>query len=198
LANTPGLIDLKARRGLAVSDVAMSRSTSSTPGDTAVRAAADRILTENRTMTIATLRPDGWPQATVVGFVNEDLTLYCSVARTSQKLSNIQRDPRASIAIGRRVGRGARIRGLSMAAQVEEVTDPDEIAWVHQLLWERFPDTAVFAPRQEPAAVLRATPQVISITDSSVGRGVPLIFGAREFPTPWRAVQPIARPRPPE
>jgi len=33
------------------------------------------LLDAHRIMTIATLRPDGWPQATTVGYVNEDLTL---------------------------------------------------------------------------------------------------------------------------
>jgi len=51
-------------------------------------------------MTIATLRPDGWPQATMVGYVNDGFLLYCFVARSTQKFANIQRDPRVSIAIG--------------------------------------------------------------------------------------------------
>jgi nitroimidazol reductase NimA-like FMN-containing flavoprotein (pyridoxamine 5'-phosphate oxidase superfamily) len=32
------------------------------------------ILDQRRIMTIATLRPDGWPQATTVGYANEGLT----------------------------------------------------------------------------------------------------------------------------
>ena len=32
------------------------------------------ILNQNRIMTVATLRPDGWPQATTVGYANEGLT----------------------------------------------------------------------------------------------------------------------------
>ena len=34
------------------------------------------LLDQHRIMTVATLRPDGWPQATTVGYVNEGLTLY--------------------------------------------------------------------------------------------------------------------------
>ena len=34
------------------------------------------LLDQHRIMTLATLRPDGWPQATTVGYVNEGLTLY--------------------------------------------------------------------------------------------------------------------------
>jgi nitroimidazol reductase NimA-like FMN-containing flavoprotein (pyridoxamine 5'-phosphate oxidase superfamily) len=33
------------------------------------------LLDQHRIMTIATIRPDGWPQATTVGYVNEGLTL---------------------------------------------------------------------------------------------------------------------------
>jgi hypothetical protein len=32
------------------------------------------LLDQHRIMTVATLRPDGWPQATTVGYVNEGLT----------------------------------------------------------------------------------------------------------------------------
>jgi len=34
------------------------------------------LLDQHRIMTIATLRPDGWPQATTVGHANEGLRLY--------------------------------------------------------------------------------------------------------------------------
>jgi nitroimidazol reductase NimA-like FMN-containing flavoprotein (pyridoxamine 5'-phosphate oxidase superfamily) len=34
------------------------------------------LLDQHRIMTIATLRPDGWPQATTVGYANEGLTIY--------------------------------------------------------------------------------------------------------------------------
>ena len=34
------------------------------------------LLDQHRIMTIATLRPDGWPQATTVGYANEGLNLY--------------------------------------------------------------------------------------------------------------------------
>lgn len=34
------------------------------------------IMDAHRIMTVATLRSDGWPQATTVGYANEGLTLY--------------------------------------------------------------------------------------------------------------------------
>ena len=37
---------------------------------------AIEILNQNRLMALSTIRPDGWPQATFVGYANEDLLLY--------------------------------------------------------------------------------------------------------------------------
>ena len=53
-----------------------------------------RLLNEHRVMTLATNRPDGWPQATTVGYVNDGFLLYCYVARNTQKYANILRDAR--------------------------------------------------------------------------------------------------------
>jgi nitroimidazol reductase NimA-like FMN-containing flavoprotein (pyridoxamine 5'-phosphate oxidase superfamily) len=46
-----------------------------------------------------TLRPDGWPQATTVGYVNEDLTLYFLCGLDCQKAANLARDDRVSLTI---------------------------------------------------------------------------------------------------
>jgi uncharacterized pyridoxamine 5'-phosphate oxidase family protein len=135
-----------------------------------------RILDDNRTMTVATLRADGWPQATTVGFVHDDLTLYFCVARGSQKLANISRDSRTSIAIGHHGTDEASVRGLSMAAHVDEVTDVDDIARLNALIWRLYPEIAVFAPRDANAAVLRARPHLVSVVDDGVGLNIPVLF----------------------
>jgi nitroimidazol reductase NimA-like FMN-containing flavoprotein (pyridoxamine 5'-phosphate oxidase superfamily) len=52
------------------------------------------LLDRHRLMTVATNRPDGWPQATTVGYVNDGLTIYflCSpqmgaAARSSEAMT---------------------------------------------------------------------------------------------------------------
>src|SRR5579862_2326776 len=84
------------------------------------------ILSEHRLMTVATVRADGWPQATVVGYANDGMSIYFVAARTSQKVQNIAREPRISIAIGADRPGQPSIRGLSMAALASEVLDPAE------------------------------------------------------------------------
>jgi hypothetical protein len=74
------------------------------------------ILDENRIMAIATARPDGWPQATMVGYANDGILLYFIVSRLGQKFENIQRDDRISLAIGRDFHDPSSIKALSIAA----------------------------------------------------------------------------------
>jgi PPOX class probable F420-dependent enzyme len=129
------------------------------------------LLDDNRIMSIATVRPDGWPQVTIVGYIHDDLTIYCAVARNSQKLANIRRDPRVSIAVGQ--DDRDRIRGLSMAARASEVDDFDEIRRLNALIGVRYPEQAVFAPREVSSVVVRLNPEIVSVVDLEKGPGLP-------------------------
>src|SRR2546421_12874074 len=84
------------------------------------------LLDEHRIMTLATNRPDGWPQATVVGYANDGLTIYCFVSRLSQKYANILRDKRVSIAIAGDFSNPLHIKGLSLAAKAVPVEQRNE------------------------------------------------------------------------
>jgi len=53
--------------------------------DEKIRTKILNLLDQHRVMTIATLRPDGWPQATTVAYANEGLTLYFVCVPDSQK-----------------------------------------------------------------------------------------------------------------
>ena len=52
------------------------------------------MLNRYRTMTICQPGPDGWPQATTVGYANEGLILYFAALWDSQKAANLARDDR--------------------------------------------------------------------------------------------------------
>jgi len=150
----------------------MARSDASDPAK--LKDLVLRILDENRTLSIATLRADGWPQATVVGFVRDGLTLYLAVSGDSQKLENIRRDPRASIALGHPAP-GKAVRGLSMAVRAAEVEDWHEIDRLNGLIRDRYPEAVVFSPRDSRAAVIRAEPWLISIVDEAEGLHQPVL-----------------------
>ena len=105
-----------------------------------------KLLNGHRLMTLATNRPDGWPQATMVGYVNDGFLLYCFVARNSQKYVNIRRDPRVSAAIGSDAAHPVEIKGLSLAGRVTEVSDPVEFDHVARLRLSRYPEYADLPP----------------------------------------------------
>ncbi|WP_225150876.1 pyridoxamine 5'-phosphate oxidase family protein [Bradyrhizobium sp. NBAIM08] len=67
--------------------------------DDTLRRKIQTLLDQHRTMRIATLRADGWPQVTTVGYANEGFTIYFLCGPDSQKAQNISRDDRVSLAI---------------------------------------------------------------------------------------------------
>lgn len=130
------------------------------------------LLDQHRILTMATNRADGWPQATVVGYANDGLIVYCLISRDSQKFVNIARDPRVSLSIAKDYPQPLQIKGLSMAARAVEVTDKGEREHVAEILLKRYPEYKVM-PRPDPAAVptFRLTPEVVSVLDYSKGFG---------------------------
>ncbi|WP_240057294.1 pyridoxamine 5'-phosphate oxidase family protein [Paraburkholderia azotifigens] len=98
------------------------------------------LLDQHRIMTIATLRPDGWPQATTVGYVSEGLTLYFLCGLDSQKANNLARDDRVSLTIDHDTSDLMAITGLSMAAHAQPVTDRTEAEKVLRMLPLKYPD----------------------------------------------------------
>jgi hypothetical protein len=82
------------------------------------------LLDHHRTMTVATVRPDGWPQATTVGYANGGFELYFLCALDSQKAANLALDDRVSVTINDDTAQVMEITGLSMAAHAKAVTDP--------------------------------------------------------------------------
>jgi nitroimidazol reductase NimA-like FMN-containing flavoprotein (pyridoxamine 5'-phosphate oxidase superfamily) len=133
---------------------------------------AVEILDQNRLMALSTVRPDGWPQATFVGYANEGLLLYFVISRHSQKFGNIEKDDRVSLVIGRDFHDPATIQALSIAAHASEVTDPKQRKHAVDLLLQRHPGLRKLEP-PEPShsAVMRAYPAIVTILDYSKGFG---------------------------
>ncbi|MFH0934986.1 MAG: pyridoxamine 5'-phosphate oxidase family protein [Pseudomonadota bacterium] len=132
------------------------------------------LLDQHRIMTIATLRPDGWPQATTVGYVNEGLTLYFLCGLDSQKAANLARDDRVSLTIDHDTPDLMAITGLSMAAHAQAVLDRDEANKVLRMLPLKYPENIAVPipmPTPEEVRIFRVTPTVISVLDYAKGFG---------------------------
>lgn len=74
-------------------------------------------------MAISTVRPDGWTQATIVGYANAGLDIYFLVFRSSQKFANIQHDDRVAIAVGEEPENLSEAKAVFAGAHAAEVTD---------------------------------------------------------------------------
>ena len=132
------------------------------------------LLDGRRTMRIATVRPDGWPQTTTVGYAHEGLTIYFLCARDSQKAANLARDDRVSLAIDDDPAQVMQIQGLSMAAHARRVTNEAEGAKALALLFARYPaqqGVTFTLPSPADVAIFRVTPTVISVLDYARGFG---------------------------
>ena len=140
--------------------------------DAALKQQILSILGQHRIMTVATLRPDGWPQATTVGYAAEGLTLYFLCGKESQKASNLAHDDRVSLTIDHDTSQVMEITGISMAAHARRVTDTAEAEKALHLLWQKYPEQKsipVSMPKPADVAIFRVTPMVISVLDYTKG-----------------------------
>jgi nitroimidazol reductase NimA-like FMN-containing flavoprotein (pyridoxamine 5'-phosphate oxidase superfamily) len=130
------------------------------------------ILNANRLMTIATVRPDGWPQATIVGYANEGFRLYFLIYRTSQKFANIARDDRVAITVGQEPTELRQIKAVYAGCEVRELTDTKERSRAWALLAERHPNLTDLAPPETAeVATMVAECRYVSVLDYSQGLG---------------------------
>jgi nitroimidazol reductase NimA-like FMN-containing flavoprotein (pyridoxamine 5'-phosphate oxidase superfamily) len=142
--------------------------------DEAIRRKILTLLDQHRIMTIATLRPDGWPQATTVGYVSEGLTLYFLCGMESQKAANLSRDDRVSLTIDHDTSDIMAITGLSMAGHAQSVLDRAEAERILHMLPSKYPKQLSLPgpmPTPDQVRIFRVIPTVISVLDYTKGFG---------------------------
>ena len=140
--------------------------------DSAMQEKIVAILAGATDMTIATVRPDGYPQATTVGYVNDGVTLYFGTAADSQKARNIALCDKVSLTVALPYDRWEEIRALSMGGRAALVTDREEMAKVGRLMLKKFPQGADFGPEEADSIALFAVkPVVVSVLDYREGFG---------------------------
>lgn len=139
------------------------------------------ILNATPDMTLATIRPDGYPQATTVSFAHDGLTLYAGIGLDSQKAHNVQHCDKVSLAVTPPYADWMHIRGLSMTANASIVNNAEETAHASALMLRRFPQLRQLMDANGalpwPGAVfLRITPSIISVLDYQRGFGHTELF----------------------
>jgi general stress protein 26 len=140
--------------------------------DSGLREEILSILKGANDMTIATLRPDGYPQVTTVSYLSDGLIIYFGCAAESQKAQNIACNDKVSLTVTLPYFSWEEIRGLSMGGRARPVTDPNEINSVSELMLRKFPQILRYALAGKKGVFLvRITPEVISVLDYRKGFG---------------------------
>ena len=141
--------------------------------DPALKEEITSILNEAKDMTIATVRSDGYPQATTVSYASDDLSIYFAAAGDSQKAGNIARNNKVSLTVDLPYANWGEIRGLSIGGRAQRLTDHQEIEHAGLLLLRKFQQgIAEYASGAlEGVAFFRIEPEVISVLDYRKGFG---------------------------
>ncbi|HEX5611021.1 MAG TPA: pyridoxamine 5'-phosphate oxidase family protein, partial [Burkholderiales bacterium] len=141
--------------------------------DAEIHAQILEIVQKHGTLTLATLREDGWPQATRGAYVNSHLTLYIAIGADAQKLRNVRQCEKVSLTIDSGYADWSVLQGLSMAAVAHVIESASERQQAARMLNRKFPDLAEFSDPEHDRgwAFLRIEPKVISLIDYRKGFG---------------------------
>ena len=131
------------------------------------------ILAGHNILTLATVRDDGYPQATTVTYANDGLKIYFLTGPECQKVHNIKHCNKVSLTIDREYEDWRQIKGLSMGGMAEVLSNPDEIEEAVICLEGKFPKIHEWVSTEEmgAAAFVKITPQVISVLNYEKGFG---------------------------
>lgn len=136
------------------------------------------LLAASNTLTLATLRDDGWPQATTVAYANSGLTLFIATGSDAQKVHNIRHCPKVSLTINADTLDWSKLQGLSMAAHALVIDSASEHQQAARLIKKKFASLAeVGDPEHETGwALLRIEPTIVSLIDYTKGFGHTLLI----------------------
>ncbi len=140
--------------------------------DEALKQQIQAIIDECDDLTLATVRDDGYPQATTVSYANDGLKIYFGTSADAQKVANIKKSNKVSFTIDRRYEKWDDIESISAGGTATIVTDPAEIEHVGELMLKKFPQVAeLIGQFEEEPTIVRLEPKVVSLLDYRKGFG---------------------------
>jgi PPOX class probable F420-dependent enzyme len=95
------------------------------------------LLDEQRVVTCATLGRDGWPHLMPLWYVVRDGTLWAWTYAKSQKVRNLERDPRCTLQV-EAGGVYGELRGVMLTARAVLHHEPDTVGGVGVELARRY------------------------------------------------------------
>jgi PPOX class probable F420-dependent enzyme len=130
------------------------------------------FLDEQRTLILATVGRDGWPHLMPLWFAMRDGEPWAWTYARSQKVRNLERDPRATWQVEAGTSY-EQLRGAMVKARVVLHRDPPTVAAFGVELFERYTGAAPLAP------------EVRAMVEAQASKRVVLQLVAAEPPVSW-------------
>lgn len=116
------------------------------------------FLAEEKTVIVTSFGPRGWPHSMPMWFVVRDGEVWMWTYRTSQKVKNVGRDPRATLLV--EAGETYdQLRGVMIEAEAEVIDDFDGVLELGRELFARYTPGAE-GPEVEEALAAQARKRV--------------------------------------
>lgn len=130
-------------------------------------------LQRHEVITLATIRPDGYPRAASVGYVSDGLTLYVLAGAEAEKIADIRRCAKVSLTIQRAYEDWHKIAGLTIAATAQVIGDAAEIARVLAMFIAKYPTLAELLPTlaRDEIVVVRLRPKTVALVENTLDIG---------------------------
>src|SRR3954452_18400805 len=100
-------------------------------------AEVDELLAGTRSMTMATIGPDGQPHLVAMWFALVDGDVCFETKTKSQKAANLRRDPRITC-LAEDGATYEDLRGVAIEGEAEVTDDPDLLWRIGVNIWERY------------------------------------------------------------
>ena len=116
---------------------------------------------------LATVRPDGSPQSSVMWFDWDGQVLRITHTKSRQKFANIEKDPRVALSIA---DPDDQYRYLEVRGRVETVEDDDETASFYKSLQHRYGMDYEIADAPERVIMIIRPERFVAVKGGSVQR----------------------------
>ena len=112
----------------------------------------DQFLNDSWTLQVASMGPKGYPHLVAMWYVVIDGDIHFTTFRKSQKILNLQRDPKMTVML--EAGKAYNeLRGLVIEGNAELIDDPAHTAKVMAMVGEKY--NGIPVPMETPEAALK-------------------------------------------
>jgi len=120
------------------------------------------LMHETEIVTVSSIGPRGWPHSMPLWFLEREGEVWVWTYSKSQKVRNLERDPRATVLI--EAGRAyAELRGAMIEAEAEIHTDPGTVGRFARDLGVRYAKRIGIEPGQAAGVFVPQVPKRVAI-----------------------------------